>query len=92
MMFIYICCGGGDDTHTLILFYYNYYHYYHYYKGGPDGDVGGNLLKIMNRDFPDTCCVVGIADGGGVAEDPNGLDMNELMRLFNEVKSIAGKS
>ena len=54
--------------------------------GGPDGDVGGNLLKIMNREYPDTCKVVGIADGFGVAEDPEGLDMKELVRLFEEEK------
>ena len=57
--------------------------------GGPDGDVGGNLLKIMNREYPDTCKVVGIADGFGVAEDPEGLDMKELVRLFEEEKSIS---
>jgi glutamate dehydrogenase len=38
--------------------------------GGPDGDVAGNFFKIMNRDFPDTCKILGIADGFGVAEDP----------------------
>ena len=51
--------------------------------GGPDGDVGGNLLKILFREFPKTVKVVGIADGAGVAEDPNGLDGKELVRLFN---------
>lgn len=48
--------------------------------GGPDGDVAGNLLKIMGRDWP-AARVVGIADGSGCAEDPKGLDGNELRRL-----------
>ena len=51
--------------------------------GGPDGDVGGNLLKILFREYPDTCKVLGIADGSGVAEDPKGLDFPELIRLFD---------
>ena len=51
--------------------------------GGPDGDVGGNLLKILHREFPNTATVLGVADGMGVAEDPKGLDLNELVRLFD---------
>ena len=51
--------------------------------GGPDGDVGGNLLKILHRDYRNTATVLGVADGMGVAEDPAGLDLDELVRLFN---------
>lgn len=50
--------------------------------GGPDGDVAGNLMKILFRDYGRNPKVVGIADGFGVAEDPEGLDSGELMRLF----------
>jgi glutamate dehydrogenase len=42
--------------------------------GGPDGDVGGNLMKILARDYGSNAKIVGIADGSGVAEDPKGLD------------------
>jgi len=49
--------------------------------GGPDGDVAGNLIRILFRDYGNNCKVVGIADGFGVAEDPNGLDSAELLRL-----------
>jgi glutamate dehydrogenase len=56
--------------------------------GGPDGDVGGNMIKILHRDYPDTCKVVSIADGTGCLEDPNGLDMKELLRLFHEQKGV----
>jgi glutamate dehydrogenase len=56
--------------------------------GGPDGDVAGNLMRILDRDYGNHCKILGIADGYGVAEDPNGLDHEELIRLFNESKSI----
>lgn len=52
--------------------------------GGPDGDVAGNLIRILYRDFGENAKVVGIADGFGVAEDPNGLDSAELSRLVKE--------
>lgn len=52
--------------------------------GGPDGDVAGNLMRILIRDYGKNAKVVGIADGFGVAEDPNGLDNDELLRLVNE--------
>lgn len=51
--------------------------------GGPDGDVAGNLMKILAREYGSNCKIVGIADGFGVAEDPAGLDHGELLRLFN---------
>ena len=57
--------------------------------GGPDGDVAGNLIKIMFRDYGDNAKVVGVADGFGVAEDPQGLNRQELMRLVGESLSIA---
>ena len=56
--------------------------------GGPDGDVAGNLIKILFREYGSNCKVVGIADGFGVAEDPNGLDANELLRLVEEALPI----
>ena len=43
--------------------------------------MAGNLIRILIRDYRDTCKVVGVADGFGVAEDPNGLDPTELLRL-----------
>lgn len=52
--------------------------------GGPDGDVAGNLIRILFRDYGENARVVGIADGFGVAEDPNGLDSGELLRLVRE--------
>lgn len=52
--------------------------------GGPDGDVAGNLIKILFREYGNNCKVVGVADGFGVAEDPNGLNADELLRLVDQ--------
>lgn len=57
--------------------------------GGPDGDVAGNMIRILNRDYGANARVVGIADGSGVGEDPEGLDHDELLRLFREGLPIA---
>lgn len=51
--------------------------------GGPDGDVAGNLIKILFREFPTTCKILGVSDGTGVCEDPQGLDASELLRLVS---------
>jgi len=51
--------------------------------GGPDGDVAGNEIKILAREFGDNAKIVGIADGSGCAEDPDGLPMDELLRLVD---------
>ena len=48
--------------------------------GGPDGDVCGNMLRILYRDYGDNVRVVGLADGTASAEDPNGIPMNEVSR------------
>lgn len=57
--------------------------------GGPDGDVAGNEIKILLNRYPNTVKIVGIGDGSGVAEDPHGLDADELLRLFHQVLPIA---
>ncbi len=57
--------------------------------GGPDGDVGGNLLKILSREHRARARVVMIADGTGTAIDPQGLDWQELMRLVAGDHGIA---
>jgi glutamate dehydrogenase len=57
--------------------------------GGPDGDVAGNGIRILLREFGKNVRIVGIADGSGSAEDPEGLCHQELLRLFGNVKPIA---
>jgi len=57
--------------------------------GGPDGDVGGNAIRILIRDYGVNANIVAIADGSGAAHDPDGLDHNELMRLVDHGLGIA---
>jgi glutamate dehydrogenase len=57
--------------------------------GGPDGDVAGNELKILHREYGENARVVGIADGTGAAYDAEGLNWTELLRLFKEGLGIA---
>ncbi|MEE2906340.1 MAG: NAD-glutamate dehydrogenase domain-containing protein, partial [Planctomycetota bacterium] len=57
--------------------------------GGPDGDVGGNLIRILVRDFGPHVRFVGIADGSGSGECPDGLDHDELLRLVDAGLPIA---
>ena len=57
--------------------------------GGPDGDVAGNMIRILHRDYGDNARIVGIGDGSGSGEDPDGLDVGELLRLFEEALPIA---
>lgn len=57
--------------------------------GGPDGDLGGNQIKILHREYGSNARIVAIADGFGVAEDPEGLDHTELLRLVSSGLSIA---
>ncbi|POM61881.1 NAD-specific glutamate dehydrogenase, partial [Phytophthora palmivora] len=38
--------------------------------GGTDGDVAGNVIKILHREYGDNLRIVGICDGTGVIEDP----------------------
>ena len=57
--------------------------------GGPDGDVAGNELKILVREYGKNVKVVGIGDHSGVAEDPDGLDHDELLRLVKSSLCIS---
>jgi glutamate dehydrogenase len=57
--------------------------------GGPDGDVAGNEMKILIREYGTNAKIVGVADASGCAEDPQGLNQDELMRLFRDGHSIS---
>lgn len=52
--------------------------------GGTDGDVAGNMIKILFREYGSNAKVVGLADGTGSLEDPAGLDKEELLRLVTD--------
>ena len=56
--------------------------------GGPDGDVAGNEIRILHREFGDNARILGIADGSGSAEDPQGLDHEELLHLVKTGQPI----
>lgn len=56
--------------------------------GGPDGDVAGNEMNILYREYGERCRLVAVADGFGAAYDPNGLAWDEILRLFRSGKSI----
>ena len=57
--------------------------------GGPDGDVAGNQIRILHREFGNRARIVGIADGSGAGWDPDGLDHDELLRLVSAEEPIA---
>lgn len=56
--------------------------------GGPDGDVAGNELKILYREYGENARIIGVADGFGAAFDAEGLDWQELLKLVKLEKSI----
>jgi len=39
-------------------------------------------MKILFREYGNNCKILGVSDGFGVAEDPEGLNSGELLRLF----------
>jgi len=57
--------------------------------GGPDGDVGGNAIRILIRDYQDRAIIVGVSDGTGSAVDEQGLNHEELTRLVENELGIA---
>lgn len=57
-------------------------------SGGPDGDVAGNLIHNLYTHYPTTAKLVALTDISGTINDPHGLDLAELDKLFLEGKSI----
>lgn len=57
--------------------------------GGPDGDVAGNALKILIREYGSHARILAIGDGFGAAYDPQGLSHLELLRLVTGGLAIA---
>ncbi len=55
--------------------------------GGPDGDVAGNEIKILIREYGANVKIVGISDASGCAEDPGGLDHEEVSWIYHLCKS-----
>jgi glutamate dehydrogenase len=57
-------------------------------SGGPDGDVAGNQLHNLFRFFPKTARLIALTDVSGTIRDLQGLDLEEIERLFQEGKPI----
>lgn len=57
--------------------------------GGPDGDVAGNMLKILYKEYGDWCKIVGIADGTAVCENDDGISWHYLMNLVRGNKPLS---
>ena len=57
--------------------------------GGPDGDVAGNELMNLIRDFGNKVKILCVQDGTGVAYDPAGVNQRELRRLFKVGKGVS---
>jgi glutamate dehydrogenase len=57
-------------------------------SGGPDGDVAGNQIFNLAKYYPQTAKLVALTDGTGTIFDPLGLDLKELVKLFQNSKGI----
>lgn len=57
-------------------------------SGGPDGDVAGNQIYNLYKYYPKTAKLLAITDVSGTMYDPEGLDLEELAKLFKEAKPI----
>jgi glutamate dehydrogenase len=53
-------------------------------SGGPDGDVAGNQILNLGKDYPRTAKLLALVDVSGTIYDPNGLDYQELGMLFQQ--------
>ena len=57
-------------------------------SGGPDGDVAGNALLRLAEEYGQTAKVVALTDVSGTIPDPEGLDLQEMKRLFKAAQPI----
>ncbi|ELP93998.1 glutamate dehydrogenase, putative [Entamoeba invadens IP1] len=57
-------------------------------SGGADGDVGGNLIRLLNKHHSDRAKLLAITDKSGTIYDPEGLDLKTLDSFFYSVKPI----
>lgn len=57
-------------------------------SGGPDGDVAGNELLNLWREFPKTAKLIALTDASGTISDPKGLNLETLAHLFEKADPI----
>ncbi|MBU6148635.1 MAG: NAD-glutamate dehydrogenase [Verrucomicrobia bacterium] len=53
-------------------------------SGGPDGDVAGNEMALLIKEFPKTAKIIAITDGTGTIRDTKGLNFDALLHLFEK--------
>ncbi len=51
-------------------------------SGGPDGDVAGNQILNLYKFYPKTAKLLALTDVSGTIYDPEGLDLKEMVNLF----------
>jgi glutamate dehydrogenase len=56
--------------------------------GGPDGDVAGNQILNLYRDYPNTAKLIALTDVSGTIYDPIGLDLRIMADLFYKGEPI----
>lgn len=56
--------------------------------GGPDGDVAGNMILNLHKSYKKTAKLVALIDVSGTIYDPEGLDLDTLVKLFHEEKPL----
>jgi glutamate dehydrogenase len=56
--------------------------------GGPDGDVAGNQMINLLKFYPKTAKLLTTIDVSGTIFDPEGLDLEEIKKLFLEAKPM----
>lgn len=57
-------------------------------SGGPDGDVAGNEIYNLYKYYKNTAKLLAITDISGTIYDPEGLDLEYMVKLFREEKPI----
>jgi glutamate dehydrogenase len=53
-------------------------------SGGPDGDVAGNEILNLYKYYPKTAKLLALTDVSGTIYDPEGLDLKEMIQLFDQ--------
>ncbi len=53
-------------------------------SGGPDGDVAGNEILNLQKYYPKTAKLLALTDVSGTIYDPEGLDLKEMVNLFQK--------
>jgi glutamate dehydrogenase len=58
-------------------------------SGGPDGDVAGNQILNLQRFYDGRAKLLALTDVSGTIYDPEGLDLDEMVKLFHAAQPIS---